>query len=318
MPDLSQRRIQDPILTRLAQGYQNENFIGLNLFPVITVDKESGKYVKFYKEKLIARSTGDMAVGMGAEPKFIDFETMTSSYTLDEYATGTKIYKRELEEANNILQLKTTKQELISSTMAVFIEKSIADFAQDDSNYTNFNLLDNTGAGKYKWSHANADPLANIQTAIDSIKNNTGMYPDTIIFGYASASQLAQVTDIQRLVAPNYAQALRITPQQACQTVANFFGIKNMYIGLSMYATSYTSALSQIWSDNCIVAYVGKDTLASKTTQNFGALLRKRGRPVVQREIIPLSDQTQALMIRDMWQIHQINDLCGYLIEDTV
>lgn len=320
MPSLSQRRVQDPVLTNIAQGYSNKKLIADFLFPQILVIKEEGKYVKFLKENLIAYSNADIAVGMGAQPIFIDFETSTGTYALQEYALGTKAYKREIEESDKKIELLKNKTLIVQDGMAIFIEKMIADMAQATANYTNSNTLDNSGVGKYKWSHASADPMANITTAVNAIRTATGEIADTCILGWASAQQLALVASIQQMININKGSGFttQATPMAAVDLVKGFFGFKNVEIGMPQFTTSATGTLTDVWADNCIVAYVGKDTLARKTTQNFGCLLRKKGRPQMQKEIIPLSDETQAIMTRDIFEAKFINETCGYLIKDTV
>ena len=102
------------------------------------------------------------------------------------------------------------------------------------------------------------------------MRDNIGILPDTIVFGWDSAVQLSQVEQIQKLVSPSPTVAVNITPMQAVNKIKDFFGFKYAVVGVSMYATTPTSSLSDIWTDNCVVAYVGKDTLGRETTQNFG------------------------------------------------
>ena len=47
---LKQLRIVDPVLTNIARGYRNAQFIGEALFPVVSVDKEGATIPKFGKE----------------------------------------------------------------------------------------------------------------------------------------------------------------------------------------------------------------------------------------------------------------------------
>jgi len=318
MPSLSQRRIQNQLLTTLMQGYSNTSFIAPFLFPELKTKNELVEYVKFEKEFNIAQAAAFMSVGMGAQPSFIDFETSTATFSLKERAVGTKIYKREFAEANKILKLKENKSRLVKNTMDLFIEKMVADMAQATANYTNFNTLDNSGVGKYKWSHASAAPLDNIQTAVDAIRTAIGNNPDTLTMGYTSAVQLSKIPEIQMLVWGTLGSGINVTPMQAVAKVAEVFGIKYFAIGEGQYATTPTSAFSDLWTDTCNIAYVGKDTLGQSTTQNFGCLFRKDKYPEIQEEIIPLSDQTLALMIRDLFEPQFINETAGYLINDTV
>ncbi|MDG6283255.1 inorganic pyrophosphatase, partial [Glaesserella parasuis] len=44
---LANKRIQDPILTEIAQGYQNNELVAETLMPVVEIEKEAGKIPQF-------------------------------------------------------------------------------------------------------------------------------------------------------------------------------------------------------------------------------------------------------------------------------
>ena len=45
--NLQALRVQDPVLTNLAQGYHNLELVGEVLMPTVEIDKEAGKIPKF-------------------------------------------------------------------------------------------------------------------------------------------------------------------------------------------------------------------------------------------------------------------------------
>ena len=47
---LDNLRVVDPVLTELARGYTNAQLISETLFPIVTVEKETGKVPQFGKE----------------------------------------------------------------------------------------------------------------------------------------------------------------------------------------------------------------------------------------------------------------------------
>ena len=57
MGRLSKLRVVDPVLTNLATGYTNEQFVGDQLMPFVLVDKEGGKIPLFGKEHFKVYST---------------------------------------------------------------------------------------------------------------------------------------------------------------------------------------------------------------------------------------------------------------------
>ncbi len=53
----SQARVVDPILSTVAQGYQNSELIGNALFPHVAVQQRAGKILSFGKESFMAYDT---------------------------------------------------------------------------------------------------------------------------------------------------------------------------------------------------------------------------------------------------------------------
>jgi hypothetical protein len=45
-----QARVVDPVLTTVAQGYKNSEFVGFALFPAVPVDLRGGQVIQFGKE----------------------------------------------------------------------------------------------------------------------------------------------------------------------------------------------------------------------------------------------------------------------------
>ncbi|MDP0172080.1 inorganic pyrophosphatase, partial [Glaesserella parasuis] len=54
---LANKRIQDPILTEIAQGYQNNELVAETLMPVVEIEKEAGKIPQFGRLAFRTRST---------------------------------------------------------------------------------------------------------------------------------------------------------------------------------------------------------------------------------------------------------------------
>ena len=60
---LSAQRIQDPILTELAQGYYNAELVCESLFPVVEIEKEAGKIPQFGRLAFRQQSTVRQVLG---------------------------------------------------------------------------------------------------------------------------------------------------------------------------------------------------------------------------------------------------------------
>lgn len=310
--------IRDNVLTGLAAGYnQSYAFVAKNLFPDVQVNKREGKYLKYNKEMMMNHSA-IIQKGRNAIPDALDFDLTTTSYELKDFALASQITTIELEEGDPLVDIRMRKLKLLTEGMALYREMLVATEVQDNTNYdaTNFNTLDNSGAGKYKWSHASADPIANILAAMDAIKTDIGMLPNVLVLGWDSAVQLAQIDDIKKLAVRNSSDSRPISPMAAAQTLATYAGIDRVFIGMTSYTTSATGTLTNIWSDNAVLAYVG--TPSAVDMQKLGVMLNRKDYPQVFRGEIPRTDGLEEIRLRDCFNIHAVNWDAAYLIEDTV
>ena len=83
-------RVIDPILSTVAQGYQNAEFIGMNLFPYVPVGQRGGKIITFGKEDFALYATGRAPnidglglEALGVHEDLIKHETLTIELVAD-------------------------------------------------------------------------------------------------------------------------------------------------------------------------------------------------------------------------------------------
>jgi hypothetical protein len=104
MSKLSTLRVVDPILTTIARGYANNDFISDLLFPIVEVDKEGGKIPTWGKE---AFQIWQSERAIKADSNEMELPWLsTTSYELTEHDLTARIDYRELEEAN-LIDLET-------------------------------------------------------------------------------------------------------------------------------------------------------------------------------------------------------------------
>jgi len=126
-------RILDPVLTQMAQGYQNATMVANHIFPTVAVQTAKGKIPKFNKTAFITRNT-NRATGANSnrindlEYSLIDIETIENDV---------EIALDYLEEDNgeNFLKLEQKIMKDLADILALGKEKAAADLVQSISNY---------------------------------------------------------------------------------------------------------------------------------------------------------------------------------------
>ena len=76
-------RVIDPILSTVAQGYQNSELVGSAVFPIVSVGQRAGKIIQFGKESFMAYDT---ARAPGSAVKRITTGYGSLSYGITDHA----------------------------------------------------------------------------------------------------------------------------------------------------------------------------------------------------------------------------------------
>ena len=115
---LKKLRVVDPVLSKLAQGYSNAQFIGNNVLKVVPMAKEAGEVPTFGDEAFVIE---DSERGVGGQRKRI--KTNPANMTpvvLHEHSLEDVVDDREKEEAfYNIAQ---RKQRVVQNKLGLELE----------------------------------------------------------------------------------------------------------------------------------------------------------------------------------------------------
>lgn len=306
MPDrLSQLRVVDEVLTNIARGYTNAELVGTQLFPVVSCNKEGGKIPQFSAEAFKIYNT-ERALRAKSNRISPDGRT-TIDYVLTEHDLEYPMDFREIEEDIANLELHGTI--VVSEGINLRLEKAIADLAQNLSTYPSGNKV-TLGAGD-KFTNTSSNPIAIIDAAKDAIRQKIGRYPNTGIIGASALVALKEHPAITDKI--KYTQMAIVTTD----SLSSLLGIKRLYVGSSVYSSD-SGVMSDIWSDNFILAYVPE--AQSNVERNyyepaFAYTLRKKNYPVVDK--YDEGGKLHVVRNTDMFVPKVVGSDAGYLINDT-
>src|SRR5690349_15836067 len=77
-------RVVDPVLSRIAQGYKNNDFVGMNLFPSVPVQQRGGKIIVFGTEDF--NIYNNLLRAPGSNTKRMQISYSSTSFALDQYS----------------------------------------------------------------------------------------------------------------------------------------------------------------------------------------------------------------------------------------
>jgi hypothetical protein len=306
MGRLEELRVVDPVLTTLSRGYSNAQLVADVLFPFATVEKEAGKIPQFGKEAFRIYNTER---ALRAKSNRISPEgTTTIDYVCDEHDLEYPIDYRESEESMFPLEEHGTM--VVTEGIRLRHEKMCADIAQALGNYPTGNKV--TLSGTSQFTNTASDPINVIETGKEAIRGKIGKRPNVMVIGASTFRVLK-----------NHAQLLErikysMTGVVTVELMKQIFGIANIVVGESVSASN-AGVFSDIWADNCILAYVpGASPQGSRTPYepSFAYTLRKKGKPEIDKRD---EEGGKLRLIRntDIFVPKIVGAEAGYIINDT-
>lgn len=298
MSILSKLRVVDPVLTNIAQGYQQAELVGTKLFPLVIVTKEAGKYVIFGKE---AFRLYDSARAIRSDAKRINVDVDEGDYILTEHTLEGLVDDREIEEAAEVIDPEKHLTMTLEGALQTRLEVNIATIATTAGNYSGSNKI--TKSGNSRWSETTATIIADIEAGKEAIRAKIGRYPNTALMGASVYSMVKEHDDFLGRI--KYAQKGIVTPE----LIAEIINVPNVHVGTAVKASGNT--FSDIWGRFFVLAWV--PPAPAKNVPAFGYTFQKKGQPRVYKYREERAE-SEVIHVSDIFQPNQTGADAGYLI----
>lgn len=271
---VAQARVVDPVLTTVAQGYQNAGFVGLSLFPVVTVSERGGKITTFGKESFSLFNTSRVP---GANVKRVSFGYSGSPFALEQHAISGIIPLEELEDARSVpgIDLAAVHVSAVQESIGLRLEYAQATLAATAANYPAGNKI--TLSGTAQWSDQTSgvsDPVKDIMTGKEAIRAKIGKRPNTMVIGplvWAALNTHPKIVD-----------RLKYTGRDSLTVdiLANLFDVQKVIVGDAIFDNNGTFV--DVWGKNVILAYTITESMARRGAPSFGYTYRLTNCPFVE------------------------------------
>lgn len=305
-----QARVVDPVLSSVAQGYKNADMVGLNLFPPVPVAQRGGKIVVFGKEDFELYATGRAP---GSATKRVQFTFGSASYALESHSLEGIVPMELMQEASAVpgIDLARVAINKVQNIIGLRLEVAQANLATTAGNYDSAHK--NTAlTGTTLWSDLSAsDPIANIETAKDAIRQTIGRYPNTMIMGaqvLKSLRQHSKVIDRTKYTG-------RDVP--TVELLAALFGVDRIFVGNAVYADA-TGAFVDVWGKNVVLAYTDNSGIADMGSPSFGYTYRLDMYPIVEQPYQERNSKSWVYPVTDEVVPVIAGATAGYLISPAV
>lgn len=274
MPQITpaQARVVDPILSTIAQGYQNSEMVANFLFPTVPVNLRGGNVITFGKEGFMLYAT---ARAPGENTKRVKFGYAGAPYALQDFSLEGLVPVEIEQEAMNGpgIDLGSRAVSEVSAIMALRLEKASADIARAAGSYGSNNKV--TLSGTSQWSDSASDPIKDVEAAKEAIRAATGKRPNTLVMGAAVMAMLRQHGKILDRI--KYTGRDVPTPD----LLASLFGVQRVVVGDAIYSTD-AGAFVDVWGKDVVLAYTELGSLQSAGLPSYGYTYQLNGYPQVE------------------------------------
>jgi hypothetical protein len=239
----------DPVLAKISIAYTNPSYIADNIFPELQVDKRTGVYYVYDKQKF--RITNDLRAP-NTRSQEVEYGLTKATYgPLIEHSLAQGIPWEVRTEA--VAPLNPDIDATENVTEKIKLNKENDAFLQCSN--TSVVTQNVTLSGAQQWSdYTNSDPIADVALAVDTVKTAI-MKPAsqmTLVLGYQVFSKLRNHPQILERI--KYSQLGIVT----ADLLAAVFNVKSVLIAEAEVNTAnvnQTDVMSFLWGKNAWVFF---------------------------------------------------------------
>ena len=235
----------NPVLTNLSIGFKNEGYLWDQIAPTLEVSQKTGSYFIYTRDYWMRRMEGAERAPEGDYTR-IDYGVTTATYKTNEYGFEKLLGDVTKEASMTAEDLEVVDTEFLTHMLQLELEKQAAAAFFVTGVWGTSTTL----AGGDQWSDfANSDPIADADTAIRTIRRNTGRKPTDLFVGLLGWEKLKD----HPLLLDKYKHSqVGVLTQDL---VAKALGIERVVVGESVENTAAENATyvgADIWTDNAL------------------------------------------------------------------
>ena len=240
----------DAALSEIAIGYKNKSYIGDQVFPLVSVAKQSDKYFIWDKGSEFTNQVEKRSPGDTYPEGRIKLSNDT--YYADIYHLGYAIPWENKKNADAAVDLEKKGARWLAGQFMLNREIQLAAGIFVTSVWDNNPAV---GTDFVKWDdYDNSNPQEDIDKYKDTILSNTGALPNTLVIGRQVWSSLRRNPILLDLY--KYTGAALLTEDQ----VAKALDVEKILVGNAIYRTSHEGAATAtqafVWGKHALLLYV--------------------------------------------------------------
>lgn len=301
----------DPLLSSISVAFHNDQFIAPTVAPVIPTTVDGGKYALYTQADWFRDEAGKR--GPGASAKRGDFGITFATFFCEEYAFGKEVPDEIRRNAMD--PIRPDQDATMYATEKVMLNKEVrvATKMNTAANWATGHTVTKSGTGQWN-DYGGSDPLADIETAIDTIKGKTGKKPNTITIPYPVWKALKHHPDIVDRI--KYSQRGIVTVElfQELVEIDRVLRADAIYTTTNEGVADGSETYAYVWGKDVWVGYVTPNPGVQEPTAMYQfAVNGQQGRQVRRwRDENHHQDIVEAFELVDE---KVVSTLCGYTIK---
>ena len=246
----------DAVLTNLIIGYGANTLLWPKLLPKLSVAKDTDKFY-VWDDNGINVTGLETRRADRAHAAEVGFSVSTDTYTMEQHALKDFLEDSVTKNADSILNLREAAALNVTDLLDLKREIKAKDLVFTSSSYASGHST--TLTTNDRWSigtHANSDPVADIQAAKEVGYKNSRLAYNTLVVGYKGFNYLKNHDKAKEAI--KYVSATG-DANMTNQVLASWLGVDQILIGVSVYNTAkegQTPSPDFIWGDHAALLYL--------------------------------------------------------------
>ena len=246
MADISTQYLDQP-LNNISVGYVNDDYFAQKLFPVTPVQKQSGRYWVFGKEKFHRYETIRHAKAEARE--IAPWSLSNNPYFCDDHSLKDSISDEERTNSEGT-DVEINTVENLTDAILLDLEIRVMNLLMGSTSP----VPNVTLSGTSQWSdYINSDPIAAVESYKTQVKQSIAKTPNTLAVSYPVYATLRQH--------PKIIDRFKYTQVGILQAdhLKSAFDVDNFWVLGAEYDTSnegQSPSLSFVWGKNALLAYI--------------------------------------------------------------
>lgn len=297
-----QVRVVDPILTSIARGYSNPEFVGHHLFPIVPVHAAGGHIIEFNKSSW---QKYNLRRAPGGDVVEIDFGYAGRPYALFQDSLHVKVPREHLRDAN-VTPGINLGQVAVSTGMATIgrsQEIESAERARNPAIYEADSKLDLTASS---WWNPARNPVKDIRLGKQRIADLTGFEPNKMVLSGDAWNALSSNPFVLGLFTRGEVEELMITRQM----LAAKLELAEIAVGRTTYMDGSTP--KKAWGTDAVLAYTDVGSMTN-ALPSYGYNYTMEGNPAVEAAWYDNGTKSWKYPVNNEYSPEVVGSDAGYL-----